>query len=118
MNGYLQSIRESYAAPLDEERVWINAYGRNVHIPPEEIKEVVESHAEGIESAFNAVTDVFEHEAPKIGIKDEREIILAVIVGRTADVDIVERALDPIDYQIRDEIHKLGRQQEGGDTDE
>ena len=116
MNGYLQTIRESYASPLDEDRVWVNGYGRSVHIPIEDIREVVEANADGIETTFNAVVDVSNHEPPRVGIRDEREVILAVILGRTADRDMADRALETVDYQIRDEIHRLDRE-DGGDDE-
>ena len=102
----LDDIRREYAGPVDEERVWVASFGQHYQSDTETVREVVEEYADRIEGTYNAVTHVDTHEPPQIGVTEHREVLLAVIIGRTADRALVDRALETVDYEIRDAIHR------------
>ena len=107
MMDITHKIQQRYEAPLSEERVWMADYGQySTHkdVTPDDIEAVVEEHAEKIEASMNVVTDVIRDNRPGFGMDDEAVVALVVILGRSANREMMDKALEGVDYQIRDAV--------------
>jgi len=96
---------------IDDERLWVSQFrGDWFELDNDEIKEIAEEQVERVEQSANCVGRVFVSDVGRVGPTDPTSVVVAFVVARSADAEMMDGIFERADYFIRSEITERERQ--------